>query len=208
MQVEVGRDSERACSGQELKEFWNATGSRDGADFSKTTGDPVRPDSTGPCGCGPDPSRQAGGWTAGSLLGSTRKPWGSQRFACTSGKAAPATVPASQAQAKAEAATGGPRVPTQPAPDLSCLRLPASQPLSPHCSGLRLGWAGKRPQWPRRLRPRLPSRWVACTSMHIYLGSALVVIGQLVEVFIVPFFTLMNNVHRENMQTQKKIING
>jgi len=35
--------------------------------------------------------------------------------------------------------------------------------------------------------------------MHIYLGSSLVVIGKLVEVFIVPFFTLMNNVHRENM---------
>lgn len=164
--------------------------------------------STGPCGSGPAPSRQAGGWTAGSLLGSTRKPWGSRRFACTSGKAAPAAVPASQAQAEAEAAAGGPRGPTQPAPDLPCLRLPASQPRSARCSGLRLGWAGKRPSRPRRLRPRLPSRWVACTSMHIYLGSALVVIGQLVEVFIVPFFTLMNNVHRENMQTQKKIING
>jgi len=43
--------------------------------------------------------------------------------------------------------------------------------------------------------------------MQIYLGSSLVVKGQLVEVFIVPVFTLMNNVHRENMQTQN-IINS
>ena len=41
--------------------------------------------------------------------------------------------------------------------------------------------------------------------MQVYLGSSLVVIGQLVEVFIVPFFILMSNVHRENMQTQKNI---
>ena len=45
-------------------------------------------------------------------------------------------------------------------------------------------------------------------TMQIYLGSSLVVIGQLVEVFIVPFFILMSNVHRENMQTQKNIINS
>lgn len=38
-------------------------------------------------------------------------------------------------------------------------------------------------------------------TMQIYLRSSLVVIGQLVEVFIVPFFILMSNVHRENMQT-------
>ena len=44
--------------------------------------------------------------------------------------------------------------------------------------------------------------------MQIYLRSSLVVIGQLVEVFIVPFFILMSNVHRENMQTQKNIINS
>lgn len=45
-------------------------------------------------------------------------------------------------------------------------------------------------------------------TMQIYLRSSLVVIGQLVEVFIVPFFILMSNVHRENMQTQKNIINS
>lgn len=44
-------------------------------------------------------------------------------------------------------------------------------------------------------------------TMQIYLWSSLVVIGQLV-VFIVPFFILMSNVHRENMQTQKNIINS
>ncbi len=45
-------------------------------------------------------------------------------------------------------------------------------------------------------------------TMQIYLRSSLVVIGQLVEVFIVPVFSLMGNVHRENMQTQKNIINS
>lgn len=45
-------------------------------------------------------------------------------------------------------------------------------------------------------------------TMQIYLRSSLVFKGQLVEVFIVPFFILMNNVHRENMQTQKNIINS
>ena len=44
-------------------------------------------------------------------------------------------------------------------------------------------------------------------TMQVYLGSSLVVIGQLVEVFIVPVFSLMSNVHREHMQTQKNIIN-
>ena len=49
----------------------------------------------------------------------------------------------------------------------------------------------------------------AMVTMQIYLWSSLVVIGQLVEVFIVPFFILMSNVHRENMtQTQKSIINS
>lgn len=96
----------------------------------------------------------------------------------------------------------------------SCPVLPAAACLTTSLSSrLRpAAWRGAdgptAAPWPRRWRPGLPSRWVACTSMHIYLGSALVVIGQLVEVFIVPFFTLMNNVHRENMQTQKKIING
>lgn len=80
------------------------------------------------------------------------------------------------------------------APALCCLRTACLSTCSPGAGACGTLAAGAR-------------RWVACTSMHIYLGSALVVIGQLVEAFIVPFFTLMDNVHRENTQTQK-IING
>lgn len=112
---------------------------------------------------------------------------------------------------QARVTAGGSWAPTPPTPALSCLLATClttclSSLLRP---AARLGAVGPdSTQWLRHRRPGLASRWVACTSMHIYLGSALVVIGQLVEVFIVPFFTLMNNVHRENMQTQKKIING
>lgn len=89
-------------------------------------------------------------------------------------------------------------------PAAACLTSSLSSPLGP---AARQGRADGGPSG-RGAGAGPPSRWAACTSMHIYLGSTLVVIGQLVEVFIVPFFTLMNNVHRENMQTQKKIING
>lgn len=44
-------------------------------------------------------------------------------------------------------------------------------------------------------------------TMQIYLRSSLVVIGQLVEVFIVPFFILMNNVHTtEKICRHRKIL--
>lgn len=91
------------------------------------------------------PGRRPAG-RAGSLLGSTRKPWGSQRFACTSRRAAPpAAVPASGVQAEAEAAGRAADTP-EARPALSCLRLPASQPHSPQGSGLRRSPAG--PQRP------------------------------------------------------------
>ena len=43
-------------------------------------------------------------------------------------------------------------------------------------------------------------------TMQVYLRSSPEVKGLLVEVFKVPVFSLMGNVHRENMQTQKSII--
>lgn len=120
------------------KEFWNATGSRDRADFSKTTGDPLRPDPAGPCRSGwTDRGRRAAGW-AGSLLGSSRKPWGSQRFACTSRRAAPPAAGRAcfSVQAKAEATVGGPLLPSPACgclpPDLTLLKAQA-------CSSAQLG---------------------------------------------------------------------
>lgn len=152
----------------------------------------------------PDPSRQAGGWAGGLPPGFHEETRGSPRFACTSRERLLLRRACSHAgPGHAMGRPWGPTRPLLPAPACGCLLLTSL------CSLLGLRSPGPGPEdglvARRRAKP-LPGGGVQ--SMHIYLGSALVVIGQLVEVVIVPFFTLMNNVHRENMQTQKKIING
>lgn len=192
----MGRDAESVqrtepgrgpgCNGEQRR--------ADGAQTGEMLSGPPRPAPAEPPA--PRPDGRAGGLPPG-FLQETR---GSQRFACTSRERLLLQRARSHAgPGRATAATGA-RRPLRPAPACGCLLLTSL------CSllGLRsLARAGRRPGGAGRA-PAVGG----VQSMHIYLGSALVVIGQLVEVVIVPFFTLMNNVHRENMQTQKKIING
>ena len=149
MQAEVDRDSERGVQRTgNRKQFWNAIGSRDGADFFKTTGVPLGP---GPQALPERPGPQAGGRLGRGLPPGLHEetlgvPEIRMHFPESSSSAA---GPASRAQA--EATGGGPQAPPQPAPVLSCLRLPASRaPLLSAQAGGAARWAGQRPSWPRR----------------------------------------------------------
>lgn len=126
MQAGVGRDSEGACSGQELEELWNALGAEVGLTRPKPQQSLSSPTPQAPAGAARTP---AGRWAtarAGSLPGSTRKPWESQRFACTSRRAAPPAPAACLPGAGQGCGCGGrgrghPRGPCLPCPACGCL---------------------------------------------------------------------------------------